>query len=87
MLRPSTKLVRLDDDCYVIHDPELLLVCSGATTFGRVDLLGLAFKTASAGWRCLRLGMIDIGYRPTQPDALECILLDACRGQCRRIVQ
>jgi hypothetical protein len=65
-------LRRLTDiGLYAIVDCELITICTPATSYGSVDLIGTAFKTRDAGWRCLRWGLVDVGFRPSVDLALE----------------
>jgi len=79
----SQKLRRLPGGRYIIYDHELALVCTEGTCLKSPELTGIAFKTASAGWRCLARGLADIGNRPTMDEAVERILehADAIKPQ------
>ena len=74
---PSQKLHRLPGGLYALVDAGLVLLCTPATSCGNVELIGLAFKTRSSGWRLLRRGLVDIGFSPLPELAIQRLMADA----------
>jgi hypothetical protein len=72
-------LVRQPGGFYCIVDDDLALVCAGECSIGNPILIGLCFRVGSR-WRCLRLGLVDIGIEPSRSAAVDRIIADHDRA-------
>lgn len=66
-------LKRLACGLYVLVDTEVIILTTPTTSYGSVDLIGTAVRTKN-GWRCLRWGLVDVGYRPNELEAVDLLL-------------
>lgn len=72
-------LIRQSGEFYAIVDDDLCLLCTGDCSVGNPALIGLAFRIGSR-WRCLRLGLVDIGIEPSRAAAVDKIIADHHRA-------
>jgi hypothetical protein len=80
----SLRLTRLPQGRYVIHDSELAIVATEASCMASPCLVGICFDTRGRGWRALERGLVDVGYRPTQEQAIERLLERAAEHEAAR---